>query len=150
MDRKALSFGRNQFGQLGQPEVKAYELPTLIPGLEHVNIIQAACGRNHSLFLTDTGTVYACGDNKNGQCGIGNSSPTVLTPTRINYRGPPIIKVGCGAEFSVILDIKGNLHSFGLPEYGQLGESSILLVLFPSLRNSKNNLHLVILFRSQH
>lgn len=124
MSRKALSFGRNQFGQLGQPETRAYELPTLIPGLEHVNIIQAACGRNHSLFLTDTGTVYACGDNKNGQCGVGNSSPTILTPTRINYRGPPIIKVGCGGEFSVILDIKGNLHSFGLPEYGQLGHNT--------------------------
>lgn len=126
MDRKALSFGRNQFGQLGQPEIKSYELPTLIPGLEHVNVIQAATGRNHSLFLTDTGTVYACGDNKSGQCGVGNTNANVLTPTRINYRGPPIIKVGCGAEFSVILDIKGNLHSFGLPEYGQLGKLSIL------------------------
>lgn len=52
MDRKALSFGRNQFGQLGQPELKTYEKPTLVPGLENVNVIQAACGRNHTLFLT--------------------------------------------------------------------------------------------------
>lgn len=125
MDRKALSFGRNQFGQLGQPEVKTYEEPTLIADLEHVNVIQAACGRNHSLFLTDNGVVYACGDNKSGQCGIGNNSTQqVLKPTRINYRGPPIIKVGCGAEFSVILDIKGNLYTFGLPEYGQLGKKA--------------------------
>lgn len=124
MDRKALSFGRNQFGQLGQPEIRAYEVPTLIPGLEHVNVIQAACGRNHTLFLTDTGTVYGCGDNKSGQCGVGNTSATINKPTRINYRGPPIIKVACGAEFSVILDIKGNLHSFGLPEYGQLGHNT--------------------------
>lgn len=43
---------------------------------------------------------------------------------RINYAGPPIIKVGCGADFSVILDIKGNLHTFGLPEYGQLGHNT--------------------------
>lgn len=123
MDRKALSLGRNQFGQLGQPELKTYEKPTLIADLEHVNVIQAACGRNHSLFLTDTGVVYACGDNKSGQCGIGNNSTQVVQkPTRINYRGPQIIKVGCGAEFSAILDIKGNLHTFGLPEYGQLGK----------------------------
>lgn len=118
-----MSFGRNQFGQLGQPEQKTFEEPTVIPDLEHVNVIQAACGRNHSLFLTDNGVVYACGDNKSGQCGIGNNTTQqVLKPTRINYRGPPIIKVGCGAEFSVILDIKGNLYTFGLPEYGQLGE----------------------------
>ena len=31
------------------------------------------------------------------------------------------MKVVCGADFSVILDLKGALHSFGDPEYGQLG-----------------------------
>lgn len=124
MDRKALSFGRNQYAQCGQPGTHAYDLPTLVPGLEDENIIQAACGRNHTLFLTDTGTVYACGDNRSGQCGVGNATPTVLKPTRINYMGAPIIKVGCGAEFSVILDLKGNIHTFGLPEYGQLGHNT--------------------------
>lgn len=124
MDRKAMAFGRNPSGQLGLPDTKLCEKPTLIPGLEKVNIVQAAVGRHHSLFLTDTGTVYACGDNKSGQCGIGNTTPSVNTPTLINYRGPPIIRVGCGAEFSVILDIKGNLYTFGLPEYGQLGHNT--------------------------
>lgn len=52
MDRKALAFGRNQFNQLGLPETGIYEKPTLIPELENFNIIQAACGRNHTLFLT--------------------------------------------------------------------------------------------------
>lgn len=114
MDRKALTFGRNQFGQLGQPNLETYETPTPVAELDGVNIIRAACGRNHTLFLTDTGTVYACGDNKAGQCGIGSSSmPIVQKATRINYQGPPIIKVACGAEFSAILDIKGNLYTFG-------------------------------------
>lgn len=138
--------GRNEQSQLGQPEsIGIVEMPTLIEGLADVNIIQAACGRNHTLFLTgwytktktkkknglqtlnfrflflDCGIVYACGDNRNGQCGVGKVSPKVLTPTRINYRGPQIIKVACGADFSVILDLKGNLYTFGLPEYGQLG-----------------------------
>lgn len=104
--------------------MRTYEKPTLVPGLEGFNIIDAACGRNHTLFLTDTGLVYACGDNKSGQCGVGTSTAMITKVTRINYTGPPIIKVGCGAEFSVILDIKGNLHTFGLPEYGQLGHNT--------------------------
>jgi len=29
--------------------------------------------------------------------------------------------MACGAEFSMIVDVRGNLFSFGLPEYGQLG-----------------------------
>lgn len=124
MDRKALAFGRNQFGQLGQSELKTFEKPTLVSGLEDVNVIQAACGRNHTLFLTDTGVVYACGDNKSGQCGVGNTQPMVLKATRLNFAGPPIIRVGCGADFSMILDIKGNLYSFGLPEFGQLGHNT--------------------------
>lgn len=90
---KALTFGRNQFGQLGIDNNVTKEVPTLVPILEPMNVIGAACGRNHTLFLTDTGTVYACGDNRSGQCGVGNLQPNILTPTRINYRGPPIIKV---------------------------------------------------------
>lgn len=124
MDRKALSFGRNQHGQLGHAELTTVEKPTLVAGLEEFNIIQAACGRNHTLFLTDTGCVYACGDNKSGQCGVGNTQPIISKATRINYSGPPIIKIGCGADFSMIMDIKGNLYSFGLPEYGQLGHNT--------------------------
>jgi len=124
MDRKVLTFGRNQYGQLGQPETHAYEKPTPVSGLDGFNIISTACGRNHTLFLTDMGTVYACGDNRSGQCGVGNSTASIMKVQRINYAGPPIIKIGCGAEFSVILDIKGNLHTFGLPEYGQLGHNT--------------------------
>lgn len=119
---KCYTFGRNGSGQLGHNDTKTREEPTEVLELAEHNIIGAACGRHHTLFLTDTGTVYACGENKSGQCGIGTISPQVLKPTRLNYRGPPIIKVGAGAEFSAILDCKGGLHTFGLPEYGQLGK----------------------------
>jgi len=115
MERKALAFGRNPSGQLGlTQDIKLTEKPTLIPALTQLNIVQAAVGRHHTLFLTDTGTVYACGENKSGQCGVGNTHANIYSPTPINYRGPPIIRIGCGAEFSVILDIKGSLHTFGL------------------------------------
>lgn len=42
----------------------------------------------------------------------------------MKYNGPPIVKLGCGADFSVLLDCKGTLYSFGLPEYGQLGHNT--------------------------
>lgn len=123
-DGKCMTFGRNPYGQLGLDDSNTRYSPTVVPGLEDKNIIGAACGRHHTLFLTDTGTVFACGDNRSGQCGVGNLQPKIMVPTRINYRGPPIIKVGCGADFSAILDIKGGLWTFGLPEYGQLGHNT--------------------------
>jgi alpha-tubulin suppressor-like RCC1 family protein len=58
----------------------------------------------------------------------------MLLYVQICYKGPPIVKLGCGAEFSMILDCKGALHSFGLPEYGQLGKLTchgIILFLLP-------------------
>ncbi|KAJ8736838.1 hypothetical protein PYW07_000109 [Mythimna separata] len=121
---EAYTFGRNTCGQLGFGDTVTRNVPELVPALKGKNIIHAAVGRHHTLFVTDTGTVYACGDNKCGQCGIGNTTPQVLKLTRVRYNGAPVVKVGCGAEFSMILDCNGALHSFGLPEYGQLGHNT--------------------------
>lgn len=121
---KALSWGRNEKGQLGTKDCVRKDTPTLIDGVEDKVFVHAAVGRNHTLLLTDRGIVYSCGDNKMGQCGINNGPPVITSPMLIKYSGPPIVKVGCGAEFSLILDCKGVLYSFGSPEYGQLGHGS--------------------------
>jgi alpha-tubulin suppressor-like RCC1 family protein len=42
---------------------------------------------NHVSFPTDHGVVYGCGDNKFGQCGVGNQNPTILTATAVSKLG---------------------------------------------------------------
>ncbi|XP_075213200.1 protein RCC2 [Lycorma delicatula] len=121
---KAMTFGRNERGQLGSGDMVRKDTPLYVEDLKEHKVVGAACGRSHTLFLTDRGTVYACGDNKMGQCGSGNGAQEHLTAVRIRYKGPPIVKVVCGADFSVILDCKGTLRSFGSPEYGQLGHNT--------------------------
>ncbi|XP_037684304.1 protein RCC2 [Choloepus didactylus] len=121
---KLWSWGRNEKGQLGHGDTKRVEAPRLIEGLSHEVIVSAACGRNHTLALTETGSVLAFGENKMGQLGLGNQTDAVPSPAQIMYNGQPITKVACGAEFSMIMDCKGNLYSFGCPEYGQLGHNS--------------------------
>ncbi|XP_036204995.1 protein RCC2 isoform X2 [Myotis myotis] len=116
--------GRNEKGQLGHGDTKRVEAPRLIEGLSHETIVSAACGRNHTLALTETGSVFAFGENKMGQLGLGNQTDAVPSPAQIMYNGQPITKMACGAEFSMIMDCKGNLYSFGCPEYGQLGHNS--------------------------
>lgn len=128
MNYKAFSFGVNKTGQCGHKKLQVFNNPTLIADLKHLNIIAAACGRSHSLFLTETGDVFACGDNKNGQLGIGKkANPIITKPTQIKFNGPPICQIGCGAEFSVILDLDGNLYTFGSPEFGQLGMFDLVI-----------------------
>ncbi|KAI5768273.1 protein RCC2 [Mustela nigripes] len=121
---KLWSWGRNEKGQLGHGDTKRVEAPKLIEGLSHEVIVSAACGRNHTLALTETGSVLAFGENKMGQLGLGNQTDAVPSPAQIMYNGQPITKMACGAEFSMIMDCKGNLYSFGCPEYGQLGHNS--------------------------
>uniref|UniRef100_A0A8C5LHF5 Regulator of chromosome condensation 2 n=1 Tax=Jaculus jaculus TaxID=51337 RepID=A0A8C5LHF5_JACJA len=121
---KLWSWGRNEKGQLGHGDTKRVEAPRLIEGLSHETIVLAACGRNHTLALTETGSVFAFGENKMGQLGLGNQTDAVPSPAQIMYNGQPITKMACGAEFSMIMDCKGNLYSFGCPEYGQLGHNS--------------------------
>lgn len=116
--------GLNQKGQLGMDDYKTRRNPTLIESLSGHNVIAVATGRQHGLFLTDEGQVFACGDNKSGQCGIGNKKETVSSPTRIDYSGTKITKIACGADFSLILNEDGEVYSFGHPEYGQLGLGS--------------------------
>ncbi|MEQ2171882.1 Protein rcc2, partial [Goodea atripinnis] len=82
--------------QLGHGDTKRLEAPKLIEGLADQVIVSAACGRNHTMALTGR---------------------------RISYNGQPLVKVACGAEFSMVVDCKGNLYSFGCPEYGQLGKN---------------------------
>lgn len=109
---------------MGVGDEKRRDEPTEVEALKGHTVIGAACGRNHTLFLTSRGIVFAAGDNKLGQCGVGKNDPCILTATKVKYSGPPIVKVGCGADFSMILDIKGGLHSFGCPEYGALGHNT--------------------------
>ena len=120
-----MTFGRNDKGQLGLGDTATRVTPVVVEGLRDMNVIAAACGRSHTLFLTDEGVVYSCGDNKMGQCGTNQQSVhQITTPARVAYGGAKIIKMSCGAEFSMILDDEGRLFSFGHPEHGQLGHNS--------------------------
>lgn len=121
---KLYSWGRNETGQLGLGNTDRQDIPQLVETLEDHNIVAVSCGRRHTLFLTDEGKVFACGENKMGQLGLGNQSEQVLLPTQIQYSGAPIRRIACGGEFSVISDINGNVYSFGCPEYGQLGHNT--------------------------
>lgn len=121
---KLWSWGRNEKGQLGHGDMNRLEAPKLIEALGEQVVVAAACGRNHTLALTESGTAYSFGENKSGQLGQGTSLNAVLSPAPIHYNGQPLVKVACGAEFGMVVDCKGNLYSFGCPEYGQLGHNS--------------------------
>lgn len=69
-DGTVLICGYNGRGQLGLGDTDLRNIPTLIPNLN--NIVQVACGFfSYTLFLTNQGRVYVCGDDSHGQLGLG-------------------------------------------------------------------------------
>lgn len=51
---------------------------------------------------------------------------TVTTPQLVQLpdKDMKIKEVACGSDFTLLLDDKGHMFSFGMPEYGQLGHGS--------------------------
>jgi len=104
------------------------------------NISAVACGRSgaHSLAVENNdpcnpnlnGCVYAWGRNIEGQLGNGGVGDQQLTPVHTvgGEMGTPllenIIAVSGGEDNSIALDANGSVWTWGLNDYGQLGNGS--------------------------
>jgi alpha-tubulin suppressor-like RCC1 family protein len=115
-------------GALGQGSKAPVGAPTTIEFFEELSdrVIQVACGQQHSLFLTESGAVFATGHGAYGILGTGETSDellpvqlTALDATLIN--GEKIVKIACGGSFSAFVTDQGNLYVWGRNDSGQLG-----------------------------
>ena len=70
-----------------------------------------AAGAMHSLVLTESGEVYAWGDNDDGQLGLGDREER-LTPTKVE--GLPKVKaIAAGGVHSLALTESGEVYAWG-------------------------------------
>ena len=81
--------------------------------------IACACGFNHTITLSNDGTAYSFGRNKEGQLGLGHNND-VSIPTPIPNL-PQISLISCGGFFTVFVDHEGFIWSFGGNNAVQLG-----------------------------
>ena len=79
----------------------------------------ACCGEYHTITLSNDGTLYAFGNNVNGQLGLGHNIDVSL-PTPIPNL-PQINVISCGRYFAICVDHEGFIWSFGENKRGQLG-----------------------------
>jgi alpha-tubulin suppressor-like RCC1 family protein len=72
-DGDVYTWGRGWDGQLGHDVITEIELePRIVPQMENRASAAVACGRAHTVVVTDNGNVWSWGDNKAGQLGIGS------------------------------------------------------------------------------
>lgn len=87
-----------------------------------LKIKSVACGRNHTLALTDDGEVYAWGGTKTGAQGTGKRGAEPK-PTLVNAVGDKnIIQIASGEDFSLFLTDEGSVYSCGASDFGQTGQ----------------------------
>ena len=111
----------------------------------------AWCGEDHTITLSNDGTVHAFGYNGKGQLGLGHNND-VLIPTPIPNL-PKINRISCGKYFTVCVDHEGFMWSFGENKNGQLGTGNTtpfnvpqkILDIPPVLSVSCGSLHILII-----
>lgn len=107
---EAFSWGGGDKGQLGLGDkVKGVGTPKLIEEFKKKKeiVVQAACAENHSLFVCDNGSVYACGEGDDGKLGLGNTDDKFEPQLIENLSGFKISQVACGDKFSIAISKSG-------------------------------------------
>ncbi|KAI8620623.1 hypothetical protein BC830DRAFT_1164418 [Chytriomyces sp. MP71] len=132
-----LSFGANSHNQLGHSfdktsvtipkKLRFIPSPHLVNTFpDHPPVVALACGARHSLVVTDDGSLWAFGDNSDGQLGsavthLSTSCGAILVK---DLFGVAIVKVACGSTFSLALTASGTVYSWGSNSHGQLGHGT--------------------------
>ncbi|PIK40603.1 putative Williams-Beuren syndrome chromosomal region 16 protein-like [Apostichopus japonicus] len=99
------------------------DLPLTKP--RDTRVTQVACGRAHSIILTDKEGVFSLGNNAHGQCGRpvvdqeDYSSSKVIT--KIKGIEGEVKQVACGHDHSLFLTKAGEVYSCGWGADGQTG-----------------------------
>jgi len=120
-----VTWGRGHFGQLGLGDLQVdVAQPTLLPLRE--SVLMVASSEVHTLILTESGTVYAFGDNTFGQLGLGDkerrASPFSLHFANSPFNKRKIRKISAGPKWSAFLTAdKDEVYIAGSAAYGVLG-----------------------------
>jgi alpha-tubulin suppressor-like RCC1 family protein len=128
------AFGDNRYGQLGTPANEGIDAANPTPALVGLpagagQAVAIAAGAAHSLVLTDTGRLYAFGENRYGQLGVaagsGSEAPEPQ-PAQVSLpsaAGQPVA-LAAGAQHSLVLTANGVVLAFGANDFGQLGREA--------------------------
>lgn len=75
---RTLSFGRNDYGQLGIGSKIHQNAPNVVALSANTRMIRGACGCYHTVLLSEQGQVYVFGRNNKGQLGNRGSADSLL------------------------------------------------------------------------
>ena len=100
-----LNIGMLRMGCLRRPQLT----PILIKTPDRIKIASIASGYAHTMLLTTTGQLYACGYNDRGQLGLGHRINSAKFKYVAFLEGKRVLQVACGQQHTVLLVLpRGN------------------------------------------
>lgn len=137
------TWGANTMYQLGYPGAEQGILgidmdPRVVNALHGEVVVAAACGKLHTVVLTEEGNVWSWGAYGHGQLGLGDVSKKLhpfgwVEPTRIKSLDKTVRSVACGQFHTVMIDGMGDLWSCGTKDHGAHGQDSLWDVSGPTI-----------------
>jgi alpha-tubulin suppressor-like RCC1 family protein len=123
-DGTVWAWGNNDYGQLGDGTNISRARGIQVAGLAGRTITSVSAGAYHSLAVDSDGTVWAWGDNRYGELGIGTMSGEAFPTQVTGLPGTPITSVSASAFHSVAVAADGTLWSWGDNRFGELGDGT--------------------------
>ncbi len=116
--------GNNKYGQLGIGNTtnKSSLTEMIIPSGKTPAAI--ACGYFHTVVLMRDYTIYATGNNSDGELGDTTTTDKTTLSIMRNNTGQVPVAIACGAYNTMILMLTGNIYGVGYNGYGQLGDGT--------------------------
>jgi alpha-tubulin suppressor-like RCC1 family protein/PKD repeat protein len=121
-DGSVWAWGDNDDGQLGDNAKPNSSVPVPIAGLPGP-VTAITVGGRHSLALLPDGSVWAWGDNGNGQLGDGTNSDSPI-PVPVAGLPGPVTALAAGWSHSLARLADGSVWAWGYNTQGQLGDGT--------------------------
>ncbi|GAB2218566.1 hypothetical protein Droror1_Dr00001793 [Drosera rotundifolia] len=114
-------WGNGDYGRLGLGSLDSQWTPVVCRGFGRDGVRSVACGGAHTLFLTESGRVYASGLNDFGQLGISDEKNYIMEPVEVCGLPKEISQISAGYTHSCAITVDGELYVWGKNSSGQLG-----------------------------
>ncbi|KAG8194177.1 hypothetical protein JTE90_002382 [Oedothorax gibbosus] len=133
------AWGCGSGGRLGTGREDDCCLPMEIQLPNDVQVVKSFCGYDGSMFITERGTLLACGQNDYNKLGMNEQRGFLMQmkqfiaktevekhniPVKLSWLRQKVISVSMGALHTAILVEPGKVITFGCNKSGQLGRGN--------------------------